>query len=155
MRKPPVLQFLPDGNKRHGTFRQAVFHSWRHFPLWWFSVPAILKGWVDRVFAMGRTYGGGHIYETGIFSGKKALLSLTTGGKEADYLKNGFNGDLLSMLKPLHRGILQFTGFSVLQPQVVYGPARISPAERAAALSGWCSRLQDVFKETPIEVGDY
>src|SRR5438876_465948 len=26
------------------------------FPLWWFSVPAILKGWVDRVFAMGFSY---------------------------------------------------------------------------------------------------
>ena len=32
------------------------------FPLWWFSVPAILKGWVDRVFAMGRFYGNGRIY---------------------------------------------------------------------------------------------
>jgi NAD(P)H dehydrogenase (quinone) len=29
------------------------------FPLWWFGLPAILKGWVDRVFAMGRTYGSG------------------------------------------------------------------------------------------------
>jgi Flavodoxin-like fold len=27
------------------------------FPLWWFGLPSILKGWVDRVFAMGRTYG--------------------------------------------------------------------------------------------------
>ncbi|WP_405051501.1 NAD(P)H-dependent oxidoreductase [Silvimonas sp.] len=26
------------------------------FPLWWFGLPAILKGWVDRVFAMGRIY---------------------------------------------------------------------------------------------------
>lgn len=26
------------------------------FPLWWFGLPAILKGWVDRVMAMGRTY---------------------------------------------------------------------------------------------------
>ena len=23
------------------------------FPLWWFAMPAILKGWVDRVFAYG------------------------------------------------------------------------------------------------------
>ncbi len=23
------------------------------FPLWWFGLPAILKGWVDRVFAQG------------------------------------------------------------------------------------------------------
>jgi NAD(P)H dehydrogenase (quinone) len=30
------------------------------FPLWWFGLPAILKGWVDRVFASGgRIYGGG------------------------------------------------------------------------------------------------
>lgn len=50
------------------------------FPLWWFSVPGILKGWVDKVFAMGRTYGGGRIYEKGVFQGKKAMLSLTTGG---------------------------------------------------------------------------
>ena len=51
------------------------------FPLWWFGLPAILKGWVDRVFAMGRAYGNGHIYETGKFKGKRALLSLTTGGR--------------------------------------------------------------------------
>src|SRR5580704_6819073 len=23
------------------------------FPLWWYAMPAILKGWVDRVFAYG------------------------------------------------------------------------------------------------------
>lgn len=28
-----------------------------HFPLWWFSTPAILKGWIDRVFAYGFAYG--------------------------------------------------------------------------------------------------
>lgn len=146
--------FIPGLDTEQQKVEWCDLMIWQ-FPLWWFSVPAILKGWVDRVFAMGRIYGGGHIYETGTFVGKKAMLSLTTGGKEADYFKNGFNGDLLSMLKPLHRGILQFTGFSVLHPQVVYGPARISPAERAEALAGWRSRLLDVFGETPIEVGTY
>ena len=48
------------------------------FPPWCFGRPAILNGWVDRVFAMGRTYGGGHVDESGRFSGKRALLSLTT-----------------------------------------------------------------------------
>lgn len=125
------------------------------FPMWWFGVPAILKGWVDRVFAMGRTYGSGRFYETGVFSGKKALLSLTTGGVEESYFKGGFNGDLYGMLKPLHRGILQFTGFSVLEPQVIYGPARISAEERAAELASWQSRLHNIFNERPIEVGTY
>ncbi len=46
------------------------------FPLWWFSLPAVLKGWVDRVFAMGKIYGGGKWYDNGIFKGKRAMLSL-------------------------------------------------------------------------------
>lgn len=29
------------------------------FPLWWFAMPAILKGWVDRVFSYGLAYGVG------------------------------------------------------------------------------------------------
>ena len=37
------------------------------FPLWCFGLPAVFKGWVDRVFAVGRIYGGGKIYDTGVF----------------------------------------------------------------------------------------
>jgi putative NADPH-quinone reductase len=43
------------------------------FPLWWFGLPGILKGWVDRVFAMGRTYGGERLYANGVFRGKRAM----------------------------------------------------------------------------------
>ena len=34
-----------------------------HFPVWWFSMPAMLKGWVDRVFSRGFAYSAGHKYE--------------------------------------------------------------------------------------------
>ena len=125
------------------------------FPLWWFGLPGILKGWVDRVFAMGRTYGYGHIYETGRFAGKRALLSLTTGGPEEAYRKDGFNGDLEVILKPVHRGILNFTGFAVLAPQVVCAPVRADDAQRAAWLSSWARRLGAIEQEVPIEVGRY
>lgn len=37
-----------------------------NFPLWWFGMPAILKGWVDRTFAMERIYGGAKLYENGL-----------------------------------------------------------------------------------------
>jgi len=125
------------------------------FPLWWFGIPAILKGWADRVFAMGRTYGNGHFYENGVFKGKKALLSLTTGGEPEAYIKGGFNGDLAGMLRPVHRGILQFTGFTVLAPQVVYGPARIGEELRNQALAQWQLRLKDIFNEPAFAVGAY
>jgi len=125
------------------------------FPLWWFSMPGIMKGWVDRVFAMGRMYGHGRIYETGVCSGKKALLSITTGGPEDNYITGGLNGSLAGILRPIHRGILQFTGFSVLAPQVVYGPARMTEEQRTHTLAAWSSRLQHIEGEAGYEVGSY
>ena len=106
------------------------------FPLWWFGLPAVLKGWVDRVFAMVRIDGMGRIYETGVFKGKRAMLSLTTGGPEETYRKGGFNGDIAAILRPIQRGILQFVGFSVLEPDVVFGPAHLSEAQRADNSNG-------------------
>ncbi len=125
------------------------------FPLWWFGMPAILKGWVDRVFAMGRAYGYGHIYETGVFKGKRALLSLTTGGPQEAYTPDGFNGDLKAILRPLQRGILEFTGFSVLRPQVHWQPVRVAAEERQAWLEAWSERLRGIAQESPIVVGRY
>ncbi len=41
------------------------------FPLYWTSVPAILKGWIDRVFVSGLFYGGKRFYNHGGMTGKK------------------------------------------------------------------------------------
>ena len=125
------------------------------FPLWWFGLPAPLKGWVDRVFAMGRTYGNGRFYEGGVFAGKRAMLSLTTGGPAEAYQTDGFNGDIASILRPIHRGMLAFVGFSVLAPQISYGPAHISDEERAELLSNYHDRLQRINQEEPVVVGRY
>ncbi|MEH2260767.1 NAD(P)H-dependent oxidoreductase [Nostoc sp.] len=125
------------------------------FPLWWFSVPAILKGWVDRVFAMGRVYGSGHIYETGRFRGKKAILSLTVGATKDAYLEDGFHGDIHAILRPIQRGILQFTGFDVLSPHIVYAPVRQSDTVLGSILDDFSRRLQTIENELPIAVGKY
>ena len=125
------------------------------FPLWWFGLPAVLKGWVDRVFAMGRTYGGGRIYDTGVFRGKRALLSLTTGGPEDAYCKGAFNGDVTAILRPIHRGMLQFVGFDVLAPQIVYGPVRLTDEQRKQQLATYAMRLQGIALESPTDVGIY
>src|SRR5262249_2800641 len=49
------------------------------FPIWWFGMPAILKGWADRVFARGFAYLPGRKYDTGMFRGKAAMVAATTG----------------------------------------------------------------------------
>jgi NAD(P)H dehydrogenase (quinone) len=125
------------------------------FPLWWFGLPAALKGWIDRVLAMGRAYGGGRIYQSGVFRGKRALLALTTGGPEEAYRKGAFNGDIAGILRPIHRGMLQFVGFDVLAPQIVYGPIRMTDQQRKQALADYAERLQTIDREAPVDVGIY
>ena len=125
------------------------------FPLWWFGLPAMLKGWVDRVFVMWRTYGGGRFYQSGVFRGKRALLSLTTGGPEDAYRKGAFNGDMAGILRPIHRGMLQFVGFDVLAPHILYGPARLTEEQRKQLLATFSARLQRIDRESPIDVGIY
>ena len=125
------------------------------FPLWWFSVPAILKGWVDRVFAMGKVFGQGKLYDNGLMRGKRAMLSLTTGSAEETFLKNGFHGDISGILRPVHRGMLEFAGFEVLAPQVVYAPVRKTPEELNLELEKWATRLQNLPEEMPNLVGHY
>jgi NAD(P)H dehydrogenase (quinone) len=154
MHATEVGGFAPDIEVELQKVEHADLMIWQ-FPLWWFGLPAILKGWVDRVFAMGRTYGHGHIYATGVFKGKRALLSLTTGGPKEAYAPDGFNGDLDAMLRPMQRGILEFTGFSALRPQVHWHPVRVEPTERQAWLNAWRDRLLGIEQESPIAVGRY
>lgn len=146
--------FAPDIETELQKLEWCDLMIWQ-FPLWWFGLPAVLKGWVDRVFVMGRTYGGGRMYESGVFRGKRALLSLTTGGPESTYLPDGLNGDLHGILRPIHRGMLQFVGFDVLAPHVVYAPMRMTDAERRQELERLGRRLARIDQEAPIEVGRY
>ncbi len=112
------------------------------FPLWWFGLPAILKGWVDRVFAAGLTYGGGRSYSNGVFRGKRALLSLTTGGPSNTYGSRAVNGDLEALLYPVQHGMLYYVGFDVLPPFVAYSVARNTPEQREAYLREYADRLR-------------
>jgi NAD(P)H dehydrogenase (quinone) len=125
------------------------------FPLWWFGLPAALKGWVERTFAMGRVYGGGRVYNKGVFKGKRALLSITTGGPETAYRKDGIHGDMAGVLRPIQRGILQFVGFDVLAPQIVFGPAHLTVEEREKHLAMYAERLRNIDREQSVEVGTY
>ncbi|MBT2619112.1 MULTISPECIES: NAD(P)H-dependent oxidoreductase [unclassified Bacillus (in: firmicutes)] len=126
-----------------------------HFPLWWYSMPAILKGWVDRVFAYGLAYGykgegNRYRYGDGGLKGKRAMLSVTVGGPEIDYSPRGINGPLEQLLFPITHGTLFFSGMDVLTTHAVYGTGRITAAEVDAAKAAWRSRLEHLFEEEPI-----
>jgi NAD(P)H dehydrogenase (quinone) len=125
------------------------------FPLWWFGLPAILKGWVDRVFASGgRIYGGGKWYDRGVFAGKRAMI----GGPASMYSEHGLNGAIATILFPINHGILYFTGFTVVEPFLVHAPARRSGQERAAELARYRARVLDIGAASVIaypKLNDY
>lgn len=128
------------------------------FPLWWFSMPAILKGWVERVYAYGFAYGVGEHsdarwgdrYGEGTMAGKRAMLIVTTGGWESHYSPRGINGPIDDVLFPIQHGVLYYPGFDVLPPFVVHRTSRIDEARFSAIRDGLGQRLDDLWTTAPI-----
>ncbi|MBK9190031.1 MAG: NAD(P)H-dependent oxidoreductase [Crocinitomicaceae bacterium] len=115
------------------------------FPLWWFGVPAIMKGWVDRVFAMGFSYGAGKgVYDSGTFKDKISFAVLTTGGPEIAYGPNGKNGNLETILYPVHHGMFYFVGMQTKNPFISFSPARLADEERKSELTRFTEYLNQV-----------
>ena len=119
------------------------------FPLWWFSMPAVMKGWVDRVLTPGFAYGGGKLFERGPLRGRRALLSVTTGGLPDVFDENGKYGNLNQMLHHINYGMLAFCGFEVHQPFYVHGPARIPREQRERYIDEYRKRLSSL-DSTPL-----
>lgn len=88
-----------------------------NFPLWWSSMPAILKGWFDRVLAFGFAYHPREMkYETGAFRNKKAMCCITTGGSQPQYSAEGEHGDINRLIDHINHNMLYYVGMNVYQP---------------------------------------
>lgn len=122
------------------------------FPIWWLGLPAIMKGWVDRVFAVGRAYGGGKWFDRGWLTGKRAMCSVTLGGDDQAYSEIGLYDSIENILFPIHRGIFGFVGLTVIEPFVVYAPGRIADADRRDYLSRYRHRLLNLASAPVIDM---
>lgn len=116
------------------------------FPVWWFGMPAMMKGWADRVFSRGFAYMPGRKYDTGMFKGKLALVATTTGTPADTYAPDGIDGDILTVLWPIHNGLLRYSGFDILPPFVAYMPGRVGLPGREAYLEAYKKRLLEIEK---------
>lgn len=122
-----------------------------NFPIYWFSAPAILKGWFDRVLVSGICYGGKRFYDQGGLAGKKALVSVTLGGRDHMFGEGAIHGPLEDMLRPILRGTLAYTGMSVLPPFVAWHVPYISTEARQDFLCQYQERLQHLEQDQPLE----
>ncbi|MED4886573.1 NAD(P)H-dependent oxidoreductase [Lysinibacillus fusiformis] len=116
------------------------------FPLWWYSVPAILKGWFDRVFASGFVYARDMRYDTGGLKGRKAMLSITTGSPKEAYTPYGMDGDINEkILYHINHGMLYFAGLEPVEPFIAWTPSH-DEEDRKSYLEEYKRRLHHLLE---------
>ncbi|NPD70248.1 NAD(P)H-dependent oxidoreductase (plasmid) [Lichenicola cladoniae] len=138
------------------------------FPIWWYGMPAILKGWVDRVYAYGFAYGigphggpqWGKRFGEGVMSGRRAMIAMTVGGRMAHYGPRGVNGAMDDLLWPIQHGVLFYPGFTIVPPTVFYevGCAKAAAIENMTV--HYIDRLLTIANTDPVPLrwqngGDY
>jgi NAD(P)H dehydrogenase (quinone) len=102
-------------------------------PLWWFSMPAILKGWMERVFSYGFAYGHDSRGVKPLLAGKKAIVINTAGGAEGpSYDETGFKD---AIVKLHDGGIYQFVGFDVILRRMLFEIPAASDERRRELLA--------------------
>jgi NAD(P)H dehydrogenase (quinone) len=82
------------------------------FPVWWWSMPALLKGWIDRVWNNGWAYGDRS------FPQKRVWMIGVAGGSESAFIKRGYDTAMQTMLNV---GILDYCDISERRLEVLYG----------------------------------
>src|SRR3954471_15830564 len=95
------------------------------FPLWWWSMPAILKGWIDRVFSTDFAYGAKDL------AGRVGMVCATAETKADRFTPT----DGRNPLHHIERGILKFCGFEVAPSFVAAEIHDLSDADRQRLLA--------------------
>ena len=107
------------------------------FPVFWFGVPAILKGWIERVFLSGPFYGGRRIYGKGGLAGKRAFAAFSLGGRPGMFGPGSIHGELEEgLLRHFFQGTLGYVGLTVHRPFVAYHVPYVDDPARKAMLDG-------------------
>lgn len=137
------------------------------FPLWWYGPPAILKGWLDRVFTAGFAFGDldpklgvPRRYGDGGLVGRKALIVVTAGEDARSIGPRGVSGDLNSLLFPLTHGLLWYVGIETLDLHVIHDADSLQTAQVEREVERLRERLRTIDTEPTrryrrLRDGDY
>ncbi|WP_395575808.1 NAD(P)H oxidoreductase [Streptomyces sp. BK79] len=83
------------------------------FPVWWFGPPAVLKGWIERVWNYGFAYGRSRPR----LAGKRMRWLGLAGGSSADYHEAGLDTAIDTQLRV---GISEFCGITDAEVHLVH-----------------------------------
>lgn len=125
------------------------------FPVFWYGPPAILKGWIERVFLSGPFYGGRRIYSQGGLKGKRAFAAIALGGQAHMFGPGAIHGELeTGMMRHFFQGTLSYVGLSVHQPFIAYHVPYVDEASRRAMLDALRSCVRALADRPLMAVPD-
>ncbi|CDG65822.1 MAG: hypothetical protein PWQ15_853 [Methanobacterium sp.] len=120
------------------------------FPVWWSNFPAILKGWIDRVFYNGFAFNAVEMkfYKDGLLKGKKGMLSFTTGASRELYTDKGPHGEIEVLVNYFNHLLFEFVGMDALPYFAIFGPDEMSEEERENELN----RFEKIIRNLPSKI---
>jgi NAD(P)H dehydrogenase (quinone) len=101
------------------------------YPVWWWGMPAILRGYIDRVFTLGFAYAIDGERLVGLFAGKKAFIINTLGSSRELVAHAGYEE---AMRKTTDLGILGFCGMKVVEHRCLYAVHSMDDSARGRML---------------------
>jgi len=100
-------------------------------PVWWTGLPAMMKGYIDRVFSYGFAYSLDASGIVKLLAGKKVIVFNTLGTPQDIYEKSGM---FVAMKKTSDTGIHEFCGIHVLAHQFFGAVPYVDDATRKSYL---------------------
>ena len=107
------------------------------YPLWWLSMPAILKGYIDRVFARGFAYESREGTVHGLLKGKRCVLITLSGAPLSTFAADG-RWNAVQSLQDTH--IFRSAGFELLEHLHI---AEVHPDLSRQTVEGHVERVED------------
>ena len=128
--------YLVDVAAEQARIVAADLIVWLH-PIHWYSMPPLMKLWLDEVFAFGWAYGpGGEALR-----GKSLWLVTSTGGSDDAYRPDGHNRYFFDAFLHPYEQTAALCGMQWLPPLVLHGAHRIGEDALAAHAALWAERL--------------
>jgi glutathione-regulated potassium-efflux system ancillary protein KefF len=128
--------YLIDVPAEQAALLRARLVVWLH-PIHWYSMPPLMKLWVDEVLAFGWAYGPGG----SALRGKDLWLVATTGGPQDSYHPSSYNNHYFDDFLPAYRQTAVLTGMRFLDPLVLHGARRADEGDIQAHMQRLLDRI--------------
>ncbi|RLJ33724.1 NAD(P)H dehydrogenase (quinone) [Chryseobacterium sp. 7] len=110
------------------------------YPIWWTGLPAMMKGYIDRVFSYGFAYRYDQGIQKGLLKGKKTVIINTHGKSHEEYEKTGMDK---ALTLTSDNGIFIYSGLEIIRHLFFDKADKASPEN----LEIWKGQIKNLYSE--------